>query len=168
MELLRLKALVLGTVKSTRLEEGEQDLFLIPLWISSPEKELTSIDDYVHQLILHTPKETGDLILDAFIESTQVADDMDISPDNPDMRPYLAGESPEDEWTEEQNVFVTVIEGIMTENSISSDSDVGDIASLIYQAVSDTSMFGWSNLESADAIAIIEMIITAMYDEDDE
>lgn len=168
MELLRLKGLVLGTAKSKRLEEGEQDLFLIPLWSSSPEKELASIDDYVNQLILHTPNETGDLILDAFIESTQVADDMDISAENPDMRPYLVGESPEVEWTEEQNVFVTIIEGIMNENNISSDGGVGDIASLIYQAVSDTSMFGWSNLESADAIAIIEMIITAMYDEDDE
>ena len=168
MELLRLKGLVVGTAKSKRLEEGQQDLFLIPLWGSNPEKELASINDYVNKLILHTPKETGDLILDAFIESTQVADDMDISPDNLEMRPYLADESPEVEWTEEQNVFVTVIEGVMTENSISSDSDVGDMASLIYQAVCDTSMFGWSNLESSDAIAIIEMVITAMYGEDEK
>ena len=168
MELLRLKSLILGTGKSKRLEEGEQDSFLIPLWDSAPEKELASINDYVDQLILHMPKETGVLILDAFIESTQVADDMDLSSDNTDMRPYLADESPEVKWTEEQNIFVAAIKGIMTENSISFDSNAGDTASLIYQAVSDTSMFGWSNLESSDAIEIIRMVLSAMYEGDEQ
>ena len=168
MELLRLKSLILGTGKSKRLEEGEQDSFLIPLWDSASEKELVSINDYVNRLILDMPKETGVLVLDAFIESTQVADDMDISSNNPDMRPYLADESPEVEWTEEQNIFVTTIKGIMTENSIPFNSNAGDTASLVYQAVSDTSMFGWSNLESSDAIEIIGMVLSAMYEDDEQ
>ena len=168
MELVRLKGLVAGTAKSKQLKEGEQDTFIIPTWVSCPDKGLESINDYVNRLILDTPEETGDLILDAFIQSTQVPEDMDTSSNNPAMRPYLLDESCEVQWTEEQNIFVTVIEGIMSEKDISFVGDVGDTAYRIYQAVSGTPMLGWSNLDPSDAIEIIGMVLTAMYEEEGE
>lgn len=167
MELLRLNVLVEGTAKSKRLQKGEQENFAIPMWIANPEKNLESVNDYVNHVVLNAPNDTGDLILNAFIESAQAPDDIDTSPNNPAMRPYMMDNSDEISWTAEQNVCVSVVEWVMNESGISYNGDSQTTAMQIYEAVSGTSMFGWCNVDATDAIEIIEMILNTMFVEDE-
>lgn len=165
MEILRLRVWTLRTEHSDAGEPGEEFSYTLPMWQKHSALELETIDDFVNYAVVDQPRDDGDLVLNAFIESTEVPDDMDLSETNPAMTPYFADETDSVNWEPAQNILITIVEWLMEEHQIVFDGDVSATALALKNAAASTGILGWSNLSDEDAVEVIEMVVELIFED---
>jgi hypothetical protein len=167
MEILRLRVWTLRTAQSDGGQPGDEYSYTLPMWQKHVALDLETIDDFVNYAVVDQPHESGDLVLNAFIESTDVPDDTDLSETNPAMAPYFADESDSVNWEPAQNILITIVEWLMEEHQIVFDGDLNATAVALKNAAASTGIFGWSNLDDADPIEVIEMVVALIFEATD-
>ena len=165
MDLLRLRVWTLKTEPTDDADSETEYSYALPMWQKHAALELETIDDFVNYAVIDQPRDTGDLVLNAFIESTTVDDDTDRSESNPAMAPYFDLENDQVEWEPEQNILITIVEWLMEEHQITHTGDVHATAEALHKAATPAGILGWSNLSPEDAIEVIEMIVELMFEE---
>lgn len=165
MEILRLRVWTLRTEHSDAGEPGEEFSYTLPMWQKHSALELETIDDFVNYAVVDQPRDDGDLVLNAFIESTEVPDDMDLSETNPAMTSYFADETDSVNWEPAQNILITIVEWLMEEHQIVFDGDVSATALALKNAAASTGILGWSNLSDEDAVEVIEMVVELIFED---